>query len=159
MVNSVACQIANQVSDYCQCEYSCEYVEIWTVRCDADYRDVILTGRLIPTNVQRGTDLMKAMGQWLETGRSSITVNNEQITVDKQCDLAIDYPYAADCTTGNTGRSTGSLGGGDGDDDDDDDDNSTGAIVGGLIAGLLIICITIIVLVLIFQVFKRKQQK
>ena len=158
MIRAVACELAKQISRYCQCVYPCENVEIWTTRCDTNSRDVVLTGRLIPTNVQQGTNLMQAMSQWLGTGRPYITVNNEQVTVDKQCDVAIDYPYATDCTAGNTGSKSDALGGGN-DDDDDDDDNSTGAIVGGLIAGLLIICITIVVVVLIFQVFKRKQQK
>jgi len=155
MVNSVACELAEQISKYCECDYPCEYVEIWTVRCNTNFRDVVLTGRLIPTNAQQGTNLMQAMSQWLETGRPFVTINNEQVTVDKQCDVAIDYPYATDCTAGKTGSALG----GSNDDDDDDDDSSTGAIVGGLIAGLLIICITIVVVVLIFQVFKRKQQK
>jgi len=153
MVNSIECELAEQVSNYCQCDYKCEYVEIWTMKCDVNNRDVILTGRLIPTNVQQGSDLMQAMKQWLQTGRSSITINNEQITVDKYCDPAIDYPYATDCTGGSK---TDAVSGGD---DDDDDSSSAGAIVGGLIAGLFIICITIIVVVIIFQVFKRKEQK
>ena len=157
MVNSVACELANQVSSYCQCQYKCDYVEIWTVRCDADNRNVILTGRLIPTSAQQGTDLMTAMRQWLETGRSYLTVNNEQIAVDRKCGLAIDYPYASDCTPGESKSSTGSLSGGNGNDDDDSD--PTGAIVGGVIGALLIICITIIVVVLIFHLFKRKEQK
>jgi len=156
MVNSVACELANQVSSYCQCQYKCDYVEIWTVRCDADNRNVILTGRLIPTSAQQGTDLMTAMRQWLETGRSYLTVNNEQIAVDRKCGLAIDYPYASDCTPGDSKSSTGSLSGGNGNDDDSD---PTGAIVGGVIGVLLIICITIIVVVLIFHLFKRKEQK
>ena len=70
--------------------------------------DIILTGRLIPTNLQDGSYLTNAMKEWVNTSASSsITVDGDKVEIDQKCKVSIENPYQTDCSQGspNTGGS------------------------------------------------------
>jgi len=172
----VAGALAKKISSYCKCQYTMDYIEVWDVRCqpqNSDVFDVILTGRLIPTNLKKGTDIMKAMSDWMVTSEHPklITVDGQTMNVDKNCKVQIEHPYGTDCvqaaaaaatvppTTGPPTAGPPTAGPIVSNNDNDDDDDSAGAVVGGVIAGLLIVCITIVVLVVVVMLLRRREKR
>ena len=124
--------------------------------------DIILTGRLIPTNLQDGSYLTNAMKEWVNTSASSsITVDGDKVEIDQKCKVSIENPYQTDCSQGspNTGGSPTPKTGAALTNNNDDDDNSAGAAVGGAIAALVIICVTIVVIVLIVMLLRRREKR
>jgi len=153
--------LAKKISSYCKCQYTMDYIEVWDVRCqpqNSDVFDVILTGRLIPTNLKRSSDIMKAMSDWVNSAQPVITIDDERMNVDKNCNVQIEHPYGTDCVQAAAVAAAPSTGAVTNNNDNDDDD-SAGAVVGGVIAGLLIVCITIVVLVVVVMFMRRREKR
>ena len=156
MVDSVV----SNILPYCNCEYTSEYIKVWSVKCWENFvdgiSDVVLIAQLMPTNLLEASYVMQAMSKWVSSSNGpSMAIDDELLRIDQTCKVQIDHPYGRDCkmTTGmpmGTQLSTNN---------DDDDNNSAGAVVGGVIAGLVIICITIVVLVVVVMLLRRREKQ